>query len=420
MEKRSKDQKIKLSREERKELKKQKKEDERFSISSTEYAALENEERAFWAPVKPKYERIPIICYILFGLAAICAIVYLISFISPEFADFFNINIGSAVRSFIATITGILPFSLAELIIILIPFIAFIMVWYFSKFRCETNRSAIVSVVCILSAAALLFSMFVVNLGVGYKGSSLDEKLGIKSGPVDSKELYSATVYLAEKINELEPEIYYDAENFSIMPYDFATLNEKLLEAYDKFAADHYFIKNFKSRLKPVMLSEPMSYTHITGVYTFFTGESNINVNFPDYTLPFTAAHELAHQRGIAREDEANMIAFLVCIGSDDLYIRYSAYMNMYEYFSSALYRADKALYKKAARNLIIDAQNEMIAYGDFFEKYERSVASKVSGTVNDVYLKTQGTAGRQSYGMVVDLTVAYLKNESLIKSEQK
>ena len=88
----------------------------------------------------------------------------------------------------------------------------------------------------------------------------------------------------------------------------------------------------------------------------------------------------------------------------------------MYEYVSSALYRADRSLYKKAARNLIIDAQNEMIAYGDFFEKYEKSVASKVSGTVNDVYLKTQGTVGKKSYGMVVDLAVAYLKDRELIE----
>jgi hypothetical protein len=267
-----------------------------------------------------------------------------------------------------------------------------------------------------MAAGSIFLSAFITNLGIAYRGTTLDEKLKIESASVSKEELYSATLYLGEKINELEPLIHYDANDFSIMPYTFKDMNEKLIEAYDKFTADHKFIKNFKSRLKPVMLSEAMSYTHVTGVYTFFTGESNINVSFPDYTIPFTAAHELAHQRGIAREDEANMIAFLVCIGSDDAYIRYSAYMNMYEYVASALYSADKTLYKKAFRELIIDAEKEMIAYGDFFSKYEKSVASKVTGTVNDAYLKVQGTAGRKSYGMVVDLTVAFLKSEELIK----
>ena len=50
----------------------------------------------------------------------------------------------------------------------------------------------------------------------------------------------------------------------------------------------------------------------------------------------------------------------------------------------------------------------EMSAYADFFEKYKESVASDVSGAVNNTYLTIQGTAGTASYGMVVDLAVAY------------
>ena len=88
-----------------------------------------------------------------------------------------------------------------------------------------------------------------------------------------------------------------------------------------------------------------MTYTHISGVYTFFTGEANINVNFPDYTTPFTSAHELSHQRGIGPEDEANFMAFLVCIESDDTYIKYSGYMEVFEYVISALYKTDKDKY---------------------------------------------------------------------------
>ena len=163
------------------------------------------------------------------------------------------------------------------------------------------------------------------------------------------------------------------------------------------------------------MMSEAMSYSHITGVYTFFTGEANINVKFPDYTIPYTAAHELAHQRGFAKEDEANMIAFLVCLESDDIYIQYSAYLNMFEYVGAALYKADKKMYSEIRDMLDKTILNEMRAYNVFFDKYSESVASQVSGTVNDVYLKTQGTEGQISYGMVVDLTVAYLKNNGLI-----
>jgi len=159
-----------------------------------------------------------------------------------------------------------------------------------------------------------------------------------------------------------------------------------------------------------VILSEPMTYTHIAGVYSFFTGEANVNTNFPDYTIPFTVAHELAHQRGIAREDEANFVAFLVCKESDDPYIRYSGYLNLFEYVSSALYSADQELYAKVASTLNTDVRYELMAYSKFFDKYRDSVAADVSGAVNDAYLKLQGTEGTRSYGLVVDLAVAYYK----------
>jgi YesN/AraC family two-component response regulator len=54
--------------------------------------------------------------------------------------------------------------------------------------------------------------------------------------------------------------------------------------------------------------------------------------------------------------------------------------------------------------------------FSKFFKKYVKSVTSQISGAVNDAYLQSQGTAGRKSYGMVVDLTVAYLKSNALIE----
>ena len=196
------------------------------------------------------------------------------------------------------------------------------------------------------------------------------------------------------------------------MPYSHSEMNQKLLAAYERFSESYAFIQTFSSSVKSVMLSHPMSYTHITGVYTFFTGEANINVNFPDYTIPFTAAHELAHQRGIAREDEANFVAFLVCTASDDPYIRYSGYLNLYEYVASALYSADRMLYTQSYTALPTEVRAERTAYIQFFEKYSENLAANVSESVNNAYLQSLGAeAGTKSYGLVVDLAVAYYRD---------
>lgn len=386
-----------------------------FTISAKEYGELDEQKRSEWTPIRSKYEKVPIFCIVSLIITVVSAILYVSFEFSANFADFFNRYISMPLRILLAKITNILPISLAELIIILLPVIGFISIWYLLKFRCETKRSSMIATFSVLSAAGLLLSSFVWCFAAGYRVPTLDKRLGLVSEPISAQELYETTEYLTEKINELTPSIKYSDDGFSQMPYSFSEMNTKLIQAYDKFCEKYDFITNFDSKIKPIVLSKALSYTHITGVYTFFTGESNLNVNFPDYTIPFTAAHELAHQRGIAREDEANMIAFLVCMESDDPYIRYSAYTNVYEFVASALSGADRELYNTVRPKIASSFYNEQVAFSSFFEKYRKSVASQVSGAVNDAYLVSQGTVGKQSYGMVVDLTVAYYKHLGII-----
>lgn len=331
--------------------------------------------------------------------------------ISEPFADAFNENISSAVRIFLAKVTGILPFSLAEYTVILMPAIVFFVAWIAAKRYTGSWRSVAIFCVSLLSVVSLLMSVFLVAFAPGYHGTALDKKLRLDRQEVSAKELYDTAVILLDKVNEEADNVYFRTDGFSLMPYGLPEMNDKLIEAYEAASKKYDFIDSFSSRLKPVMLSRAMSYTHITGVYSFFTGEANINVDFPDYTIPYTAAHELAHQRGIARENEANFVAYLVCIESDDAYIRYSAYLNLYEYVVSALYKADRELYSEVLGKLATSVRAELRAYSNFFERYRDSVASEVSGAVNNTYLTIQGTAGTESYGMVVDLAVAYYKS---------
>ena len=355
---------------------------------------------------------LPTFAKIFYILGALSVFLFAAYIISEPFADFFNRYISSVVRAILAYATRPIPFSFAEMIIILLPVIAVPLIIYSTRRFSSSWRDTLIFSACIVSVLSLFFSVFTVAFAPGYHGSTLDKKLGIERSEVSAEELYRTATILAEKTNEEAENVYFRKGNFSIMPYTFGEMNDKLMEAYEKSYKKYPFIQPLDSRLKPVMLSEAMSYTHITGIYTFFTGEANINITFPDYTIPYTAAHELAHQRGIAREDEANFVAYLVCIESDDAYIRYSAYLNLLEYVMSALNRADPALYREVIYSLSGEVRGELLAYSAFFEKYRDSVASEISGVVNDTYLTIQGTSGTASYGMVVDLAVAYYREK--------
>ncbi|MBE6585550.1 MAG: DUF3810 domain-containing protein [Ruminococcaceae bacterium] len=377
-------------------------------ISATDYAALPKEQQAAYRPVSPSAERLPKICIVFYGVALLSLAVYIICSLSPDFADFFNQNISVFGRSVLNLLTAWVPFSLGEFCIFMLPLVGVFSLVYAFRRRCDTWKSALTYLGILLSAVSLLFSLFALNFAPGYRGRGLDEKLGLDRHPVSADELYETAEILRKEVNALTEDILYTSDGFSVMPYSLNTLSHKLNESYAAFCTKLDFITHVNGTVKPVLVSEAMSYMHITGVYSFFTGEANLNVNFPDYTLPFTAAHEMAHQRGIAREDEANFMAFLICTSSDDPYIRYSGYLNMYEYVAGALSSASHEQFSMVSAHLNAEVKKEMSAYNQFFKTYANSTASKVSGTVNNSFLQSQGTPGTKSYGMVVDLAVAF------------
>ena len=181
-------------------------------------------------------------------------------------------------------------------------------------------------------------------------------------------------------------------------------------DAFNETAKQYDFISSFSSDVKILALSDLITYTHISGVYSFFTGEANVNVNYPDFIFPYTVAHEMSHQRGIAREDEANFMAFLVCINSDDPYVKYSGYLNVLREVMSALYKADRDLYNEYRKKYYPDElSKEISSYTKFFEKYKNSTASKVVSGTNNAYLSSQKVKeGVRSYNLVTNLAVSY------------
>ena len=343
-------------------------------------------------------------------LAAVAVLVYIISRFSQPFAEFCARYPGQAVRWLLAKITSVLPFSAAETLIVAIPVI-FAAVIYFSVRLSKTHKDWFARMMrAVVSAALVIVITFGVGFGPCYFRNPLARNIGLVDSPVSAQALYDTGAWLSAKIEELLPQIVFGEGGESHMTVSFYTLADQVNEAFGKYAKDKDFISHFYSKVKPVSLSRYMTYTHISGVYSFFTGEANVNFNYPDFVIPYTIAHEMAHQRGVAREDEANFTAFLVCTASDDPYIRYSGYVEVLREILSALYKADKEKYSDLIKTRYPSrVASEMSAYSRFFEPYRESTASKVVSATNDTYLRSQAVqAGERSYGLVTDLAVAY------------
>jgi hypothetical protein len=345
----------------------------------------------------------------LFVVALIAGGVLFVSYRSIAFSDYFNRNISSVFRFTLAKITDLLPFSLAETIVFCLPIFIVLAIIHAVKLTKKSAAKNCRYIMALLSVLSLLFSLFVLNFATAYRGSTLEVKLGLDRENVSADQLKATAQALLDHLDSLIGDVQFNYGSSSVMPYSLSEMNTKLNDAYAKASEKYSFIQSMRTNVKSIVLSEPMTYTHISGVYSYFTGEANLNTNFPDFMLPYTAAHELSHQRGIAREDEANFMAFLVCIESDDPYILYSGYFNLLSYVLSSLSTADPAAYTELWNNMDRRLCYEFIAYSSFFDKYRESKVSEISEAVNDTFLKSQGQVeGTRSYGRVTDLAVAY------------
>ncbi|MFM8393034.1 MAG: DUF3810 family protein, partial [Acidobacteriota bacterium] len=81
---------------------------------------------------------------------------------------------------------------------------------------------------------------------------------------------------------------------------------------------------------KPKLLeSSPLvRFLGIRSFYLPFTGEVSVQKGLSGIDLPFAVARAMAYQRGYAREDEVNFVAYLVCVNATDARIRYSGYLH--------------------------------------------------------------------------------------------
>lgn len=357
--------------------------------------------------MKKLKERIPTTSLVIFLIGIICAALYILFLISPAAANFFNENISRIFRRALAYITAPLPFSLAEFIIFASPVIIFLILRAMFRYMDAHPHGFARAVSAMLSALVLLMSVFVLNFAAGYRTSSLDIKLNLENTEVDSDSLLATAEYIKSKLNELVPSVCFK-DGGSIRGYSHSRTVELASSSYDKLHEQYGFIDSFRAPVKRLAVSPLMTYTHISGIYSFFTGEANLNTNYPEFVNVYTVCHEMAHQRGIARENEANFIAYLVCITSDDTYMQYCGYLNMLEYLATAINKTSPADLQKLYQTLDTRIIAELNTYSEFFEKYSKSTASKVSEKINNTYLVSQGTPGTVSYGMVVELAVAY------------
>jgi len=181
-------------------------------------------------------------------------------------------------------------------------------------------------------------------------------------------------------------------------------------DAYNAASHQYSFLKFENSSIKPILLGKLQAYAGYAGYIFPFTGEAQADFYVPNFTLPFTVCHEMAHQIGFGAESEANLVGFLAARESKNPAFVYSAYAGVHQYALVELFKMDtlkaRPFIEKIPAILKKDREEQF--------RFQEAHASFLQPALDAAYtLYLQGNnqpMGLQSYNRVVAWLVAYGK----------
>ena len=273
------------------------------------------------------------------------------------------------------------------------------------------GRRAVSALLGAVNAALAIYLGFCWLWGVNYYVDGFQEKSGVYAQPVSLEDLTAVTEYFARGLRETADSVPRDENGIFAIPREEILQNS--VHAYDAVERDFPFLAFDDTPPKAVHFSRIMSLLDFTGVYCPYTGESNVNVDSPACLLPATAAHELAHQRGIASEQECNFLAILASTTCGNDVYAYSGWLLGYIHLGNALYKADPDAYAAVLDTLPETVRTDLRDNSAYWAQFRDGVARKASNKVYEGFLESYGEErGLQSYGTVVDMLVVYYKDQ--------
>lgn len=300
---------------------------------------------------------------------------------------------------------SLIPVSIGDIAYILtaiaLVYLIFKWIYYLIHFREKKERLGM-SLLQTLIVMGFIYIFFLLGWGGNYYKPSLSAYWNLdKTHWSRDSTLEQFDQFLIDKLNEYASG--YREEHFKKIDQD--------AQLYFKTYTDSR-TKNFGMKVKPSAFGYLMQHLGIQGYYNPWTGEAQVNRYLPPFMLPFVICHEMAHQAGIAAEDDANLLSYAISTVAEDSLFRYSAYFNLWLYTHARLKKIapEKAEYLKKSLNTIT------LAHLDTLRKIRRKYDSEISmysGTLYDGYLKLHHQKdGIESYNKVAISAWAWEQKE--------
>ena len=266
-----------------------------------------------------------------------------------------------------------------------------------------------------LAAVAFLsvfYFLFTLMWGLNYHRRPIQEIVGIQPRTISMPELKVLCKALIRLTNDSRHQLTQQENQPLILPISHDQMLQEAALGFKVISQKYPALTYTHPAVKQVYVPQLMSFFGIGGIYFPFTGEANVNMDPPNFVLPATVCHEMAHQIGFASEDEANFVSYLACRLNPNPAFQYSGNLMAMKYAMNRLVTVDSVAYKQLERTFSPGLQQDLKKNREYWESFQNPI-EVVSDGINDLFLKANDQEeGLESYSMVVELLLAeYRKN---------
>ncbi|MFT3679765.1 MAG: DUF3810 domain-containing protein [Ferruginibacter sp.] len=251
-----------------------------------------------------------------------------------------------------------------------------------------------------------VYIIFNLAWGINYNSLGIADRLQLDSLKYNTADLRQIDSLLLEKVNESRQVISVTGKKITSS----SEVLNKAMDAYSTAEKQYPFLTYKTVSLKKSMWGWLGNYLGFTGYYNPFTGEAQVNTTIPLFLQPYTTCHEIAHQLGYGKEDEANFAGYLAAAGSNDITFRYSAYLDLFIYTNRNLYTQDSMAAKSSAMQLSKDVKSDLEEWRAFNKQHQNPAEPVVRWLYGKYLQGNQQPEGVFSYDKVTALLIAYYK----------
>ena len=315
---------------------------------------------------------------------------------NPQIAESWSNGFSRGYITAMSEFTRLLPFSLTEvffliLILSIITLVVFIIIDLAKKEKVKALTKALIIGVTVFA----VIDLYNASCGFNYNRKAME--LPFYTEHVDKSEYKDIYNYYANDLNAVISELSFTEGGDVNNNLTIGELSQIVENSYSIITSDYFYSSRARGK-KMALFSWLYRELQITGVTFNVFAEPNIDYLATQAELPFVIAHELAHTKGVMREDEANLLAFYICLNSESPYLRFSAYSIYYSLISvvtGAYYMSEED------RENIVKINPQYSRTRTYMYNYwkEHDLLGKIGDFINDLYIKNSGISeGTSSY----------------------